>query len=502
MNKPLFVLFFSGLLLGSLSAQELTQYTTFAKAKAMLPQLVEFLRLPNDANFPAQLEPNIAWLESAFAERGFTTRRLPTGGIDVLLAEYRVDPALPTVLVYLQLDGQPVDPAEWYNGQPFAAAAGYPTEGGVDWLPAGSEIPANPNLRIYARSASDAKGPIVSFLVGWDQLRAEDRQPPYNLKVIIDTEEELGSPNLPAAVTRFRDELAADHLIIFDGPPHISNEPTLVYGARGIATVRLTVYGPRVALHSGHYGNYAPNPAMRLAQLLAGTKDDDGRVTIDGWYEGVRLDESTKALLASVPDDAEALNRELGIAAPDRIGNNLQESIQYPSLNVRGMASGWVGKMVRTIIPATAVADIDIRLVKESDPDRLIGLFRNYVKSKGYHLIDNGREPTDAERERYPRLASLASRVSYGAFRTPLNGPTGNWLRRALRETFGTDPIQIRTHGGSIPISPFVTTLEVPAVIVPLVDPKNNQHSPNESLLLYNYFRGAETVYGILRTPL
>jgi acetylornithine deacetylase/succinyl-diaminopimelate desuccinylase-like protein len=480
----------------------MTGFKTFAQAKATLPQLIEFLQIPNDANQPEQLEPNIAWLEAAFAERGFTTRRLPTAGIDLLLTEYRRDPSLPTVLVYLQLDGQPVDPSRWYNGKPFGAAAGYPTADGVKWLDPQAELPLDPTLRIYARSASDAKGPIVSFLVGWDQLRAEGQQPPYNLKVIIDTEEELGSPNLPAAVTRFQTELAADHLIIFDGPPHISNRPTLVYGARGIATVRLTVYGPRVPLHSGHYGNYAPNPAMRLAQLLGDSKDDEGRVTIDGWYDGISLDERTKAQLAAVPDDATALNRQLGIAAPDRIGGNLQEAIQYPSLNIRGMASGWVGKMVRTIVPATAVADIDIRLVKESDPERLIGLFRNYVKSKGYHLIENGREPTDAERERYPRLASLASTISYGAFRTPLDGPTGAWLRTALRQTFNEDPVEIRTHGGSIPISPFVKTLKVPAVIIPLVDPSNNQHSPNESLLLYNYFRGAETVYGILRTPL
>ncbi|MCB0638353.1 MAG: M20/M25/M40 family metallo-hydrolase, partial [Lewinella sp.] len=329
-------------------------------------------------------------------------------------------------------------------------------------------------------------------------MLARGERPPYHVKVIMDTEEELGSPNLPAMVEAYRAELAADHFVILDGPPHISNAPTLVYGARGIATARLTVYGPRVPLHSGHYGNYAPNPALRLAQLLAGMKNDQGRVTIPGWYDGITLNEGVRETLAQVPDNLDEINHQLGIAAPDAVGGSLQEAIQYPSLNIRGMASGWVGAAVRTIIPAYAVANLDIRLVKESDPERLMDLLRGQIEAQGYYLIDEGREPTDDERDRYERLASFSYSVAYGAFRTDLDAPTGAWLERAMVERLGQPVVKIRTHGGSIPIAPFVETLGVPAVIVPLVNPDNNQHSPNENLMLSNYYRGVEVCYGIL----
>lgn len=271
-------------------------------------------------------------------------------------------------------------------------------------------------------------------------------------------------------------------------------------GARGIAGVTLTVYGPKLPQHSGHYGNYAPNPALRLAQLLGSMKDQRGRVTIPGWYAGIELDAETRALLAGVPDDPREIRRRIGFAEPDGVGENLQEALQYPSLNIRGMASGWTGDETRTIIPATAVAEIDIRLVKESDGERLLGLLREHVENQGFHLIPPDREPTDAERAGYPRLARLRGETSYAAFRTDLNGPTGTWLRRALTETFDEAPVLVRTMGGSVPISPFVTTLDVPAIVLPLVNPDNNQHSPNENILLSNYFSGVRSLYGVLRT--
>lgn len=482
-----------------------TIYPTHRTALTHLPKLYEFLSMPNDANRAEDLEPNIQWLERAFGEVGFELQRIPTEGIDVLLASWlEAGPDAPTVLFYVQVDGQPVDPTRWANGRPWTPTLGYDRESGYEFLnelSAKESVVMMDSLRVFVRSASDAKGPIVMLLAAWNHLRLEGKQPTYNIKIIMDTEEELGSPNLPPVVTANRELLAADHFVILDGPPHISNQPTLVFGARGIATARINIFGPKVPLHSGHYGNYAPNPALRLAQLLASMKDDQGRVTIPGWYDGVTLTEEMRATLAQVPDDLRAINAELGFAQPDRVGGTLQEAIQYPSLNIRGLSSGWVGRAVRTIVPANAVADIDIRLVKESDPERLLQLLRNHVEEQGYYIVE-GREPTEEERNTHPRIAGFASRISYGAFRTDLDAPTGEWLERGLSGLFGADIIKIRTHGGSIPIAPFVQTLEVPAVIVPLVNPDNNQHSPNENLLLANYFRGVATCYGILRTPI
>lgn len=490
------------LTLGTLHAQP--DYQTRQAALDMLPAFCDFLRMPCDANTPAELDANIDWCEEQFDQRGFVVKHLPTAGIDVLLAEYQVAEELPVVLFYVQVDGQPVDATKWANGAPYTPMLGKPTADGYTFL---EGLPddfssIDPSYRIFSRATSDAKGPIAMFLAAWDHMQQQGEEPAFNIKVIMDTEEELGSPNLPPVVVAEREALAADHFVILDGPPHITNPPTLVFGARGIATARITIYGPRVPLHSGHYGNYAPNPALRIAQLLASMKNDAGLVTIPYWYDGITLSDAVKETLAQVPDDLASINHKLGFAAPDQVGGSLQEAIQYPSLNVRGLSSGWVGAAARTIIPANAVANLDIRLVKESDPERLMDLLQAHIRAQGYYLITDGREPTDAERDQYPRIASFGYKVSYGAFRTPLDAPTGHWLEKALLETLKEDVVKIRTHGGSIPIAPFVETLGVPAVIVPLVNPDNNQHSPNENLLLSNYFRGVETCYGILRTAI
>jgi acetylornithine deacetylase/succinyl-diaminopimelate desuccinylase-like protein len=289
-------------------------------------------------------------------------------------------------------------------------------------------------------------------------------------------------------------------LVIFDGPRHISNLPTLTFGARGITTMRITTYGPRVPQHSGHYGNYAPNPALRLAQLLASMKDDDGRVTIPGFYDGITLDHETRKILASVPDDENVILRNLGITQPDAVAPTYQEALQYPSLNIRGLASAWVGSKVRTIIPDAAVVNLDIRTVKESDSQGLVELVINHIKTQGYHICDG--EPTETERLKYPRLLSLDYEISYGAFRTEFNEEVSLWLDRAFTRLYGNSPIKIRTSGGSIPIAPFVQTLGIPAVTVPIVNGDNNQHSPNENIRIGNYLEGIYTYLALLTEPM
>ena len=488
----------------SIRAQDTTFYT---RTLASLPTYTEFLSLPNDARIDGQLEPNLQWLEREYAKRGFKTQRLPNAGIDLLLLSYPAEDAgAETVLFYGHVDGQPVDPSKWVLAPPFEPVYGtmeVDSSGTVQYDAA--ELPVAPEeseVRLFARASSDAKAPIMLFLVAWDQLVADGKRPDYHVKFVIDPMEEASSPDLPGAVETHREALAADHLIILDGPVHLTNRPTLVGGARGIATARITVYGPRLPQHSGHYGNYAPNPALRLAQLLGSMKDQEGRVTIPGYYDGIELDEATRKMMAGVPDDVNDIREKIGFSEPDGVGENLQEALQYPSLNIRGLSSGWVGSAARTIIPNTAVANLDLRLVKESDGDRLLALVEQHIENQGFHLIPDGREPTDEERASYPRLASFSGDTSYGAFRTDLNGPTGAWLQRALTRTFGAAPVLVRTMGGSVPIAPFVNTLNVPAIVLPLVNPDNNQHSPNENILLRNYFRGAQSLYGVLAEPL
>ena len=508
------LLFVSGITLTAQSTPP-AQPRLEALAQSELPRAFALYRLllslPNDAHAPEDILRLTAFLEGEFRARGFTTERLEMPGSDALLAERRVPGARRTVLVYLQADGQPVDPSRWHQESPWtptlkARRAGATSVDGnpADWTPLPWERLASPDpeWRIFARSASDSKGPVTQFLSAVSAMDAAGLRPDYNLKVIVDTEEEMGSPHLPAMVARFRDRLAADLLVIFDGPPHVTGEPTLTFGARGIARFTLTVYGPRVAQHSGHWGNYVPNPALRLAQLLSSMKNDDGRVTIPGFYDGITIDAATQRILDAIPDDTAALHRQFGIAAPDRgVATSAQAALQYPSLNIRGMRAAWVGDEARTIIPPEAVAEVDVRLVKESDPARLLGLVRAHIEAQGYFVIA-GRAPTDEERARYPRIARYDSGTSYLAFRTEFDSEPGRWLRRAMVRRFGHEPVMLRTSGGSIPISPFVTTLGVPAVSLGTVNPDNNQHSPNENLRVGDFVRGIATILSVLTEPL
>lgn len=473
-------------------------------AKASFPQLKELLALPNDAHFPEDIERNVQWCEAHFTRSGFNTKRLETPGAPLLLAERKTKAKrAKTVLIYLQVDGQPVDPKFWNQEDPYTATLKKRSTDGewepVDWSLLTSED-IDPEWRIFARSTSDSKGAVNMFLTAVDMIDDRKESPNFNIKVIMDFEEEMGSPNLPQAVREYKEALAADMLIIFDGPRHIANKPTLTFGARGISEITLKIFGPNFPQHSGHYGNWAPNPAVRMSQLIASMKDENERVTIPGFYDGITISEKVKWVLDAVPDHEDYINKRLGVAKGTGVAPTYQESLQYPSLNVRGFSSGWVGDEARTIVPATATAEIDIRLVVESDPDRLIGLVRDHITGQGYYVID--REPSAEERETHPRICQFTSSTSYLAFRTDFDSEVGLWLDRALTRAFGETPIKQRTSGGSIPISPFVSELGVPAVTVPTVNRDNNQHSPNENIRIGNYVDGIKTIHYILKEEL
>ena len=471
-------------------------------AKSSIEELAEFFSIPNDAIYPEQIIPNVIWCENAFQKRGFKTQRLETETVPLLLATRNYQDAEKTVLIYLQVDGQPVDTTKWHQPDPYVPALKERDANGdwqiIPWENLKGDM--NRDWRIFSRSASDARGPDMMFLKAMDIINDTNFNPNFNIKVILDFEEELGSPQLPKAVTTYKNELAADMLVIFDGPRHLSNEPTLSYGARGIATISLEVYGPRVPLHSGNYGNYAPNPARKLSQLLATLWDNDGRVTIPTWYDGIKITDEVKNILQQVPDDEQQIQKDFGIADTENIGANFQEAIQYPALGILGMEAAWVGNETRTIIPASAIAELNIRLVKETDGNRMVALVKKHIEDQGYYLIENA--PTEEERMTHKKIARFNAKVSYDAFRTEFDTQIGAWLRRGMRTAFGKEPIQIRTMGGSIPISPFVVTLGLPAVGVPTVNPDNNQHSPNENIRLGNYIDGIKTITAILMEKL
>ncbi|MBE9490434.1 MAG: M20/M25/M40 family metallo-hydrolase [Bacteroidetes bacterium] len=501
MTRKTLVLIFVMLPFAYLYSQNLDELS-LKYAKASFTELHEFFSLPNDAYNPEEIEPNVKWCEIAFAKRGFETQRLETETVPLLLATRNFPHAEKTVLVYLQVDGQPVDTTKWNQPDPYIPALKKKNDTGdweiIDWNNLEGDI--NPDWRIFSRSASDARGPDMMFLKAMDIINDLNINPNYNLKVIMDFEEELGSPRLPKAVLDYKKDLEADMLVIFDGPRHLSNQPTLSYGARGIATISLEVFGPRTPLHSGNYGNYAPNPAVKLSQLLATMWQEDGRVAIPGWYDGITITDEVKAILRQVPDDEKQIQKDFGIASTDNIGNNFQEAIQYPALGILGLEAAWVGNKTRTIIPATAIAEMNIRLVRETKGERMVKLLKDHIINQGYYLVDD--KPTEEERMTHKKIARFNSEISYGAFRTDFDTEIGAWLRKGMNKAFGKDPIQIRTMGGSIPISPFVITLGLPAVAVPTVNPDNNQHSPNENIRLGNYIDGIKTITAILMQEL
>ncbi len=462
----------------------------------------EFLSLPNDANYPDDILRMVEWMEDKFSSIGFSTQRIPTAGSPLLLAERHVSKDANTVLIYLQSDGQPVDPSAWFQEDPYTPVLKERAENGdferIPWELLQTSY--DPDWRVFARSAADSKGPMTQFMVAMTLLDEAGFEPAYNMKVIIDTEEEMGSPNLPEAVQANRDQLASDMLLIFDGPPHPSNKPTVGFGARGIVTITLVTYGPKVPQHSGHYGNFVPNPAFHMTRILSSMKSADGRVLISGFYDGVAITDDVRAVLQAVPDDEEQILRDMGLIKHDAVAPTLQEAIQYPSLNIRGLSSGWVGKESRTIIPATATAEIDMRLVKESDYMYLLGLVKSHTEDLGYYVIDH--EPSDAERLEHSGIVTFTYDFSYSAYRSDMDAAAGRLARAGMRHLYGEDPILIRTSGGSVPISPFVETLGVPAAKVPTVNIDNNQHSPNENIRLGNFVEGIAILMSVLsQTP-
>ena len=506
--KNVFYTFLFSLCFGTVSAQKIkpSEYEMLslrAAESSVNGELTEFLSIPNNALIDGHAENNRVWLKKAFEKRGFVTQELPTVSKTAFFAEYKAKRAKETVLFYMHFDGQPVEPTKWNQADPFKPVLKQLQKG--EW----KEIPWNAlaegyheDFRVFARSASDDKGPIIMFLQAFDIMLARNQSPDFNIKIILDPEEEQGSRGMPDAVEKYRDVLTADHMVILDGPIHDSNDPTIVFGCRGIAGIELTVYGPRLPQHSGHFGNYAPNPALRLSQLLASMKDDGGRTTIPGFYDGIDL-EPVKDILAAVPDDMDKINRRVGIAEPDKVGANYQEAVNYPSLNIRGLRAGWVGDEARTIVPDKAIATLDIRLVPESDGARLVSLVKSHIEDAGYYIIE-GREPTEEERMTQAKIIRFDHDPSsmWKAFNTPINSETGKWLYETLKEGHDKDVARIRLHGGSVPIAFFVNGLDIPAVLVPVVNPDNNQHSPNENLRLGHYKDGIKTALAILNSDM
>ena len=472
-----------------------------AHQQSILRELVELLSIPNVAADRANIRRNADLLRVLFARRGFSAEILETEGNPLVFAERRTTGATRTILFYAHYDGQPVNPKGWNQPDPFVPVMrdkrledGGQEIGNYLTLPV---VP--PEARLYARSASDDKAPIVALLAAIDALNESNQPLTSHVKVILDGEEEARSPSLQATMGRYREKYRADLMLILDGPLHPSGRPTLAFGARGNLVFQLTTFGPRFALHSGHYGNWAPNPALDLVQLLASMKNTDGKVLIDGFYDDVpALSAEERQILAAVPDRADELMRFFGIGRTEQVGANLQEALQYPSLNIRGLHSADVGAQARTIIPDRATAEIDLRLVKETDPEIMLQRVLAHIRARGFHVVMNA-DPDDAARARHPRIARV-DRVQWTkAYRTDMTLPESRALIATLDRAWGSPPVRLRTMGGTVPIDFFIQALGIPAIGVPVVNFDNNQHSDNENLRLQNLWDAITSFAAVLQ---
>jgi acetylornithine deacetylase/succinyl-diaminopimelate desuccinylase-like protein len=471
-------------------------------AAGVFPDYFELLSMPSDSIKPEDIQKNAAWLVKAFEKRGFHAQELDNKGKPLVFGSYEGNTGKrPTILFYIHFDGQPVVPSQWSQKDPWSPVVKKRAADGK-WAEVDkAELfrpDFDPELHVFARASADDKGPIAMFLASFDLLRSKKIRPDVDVKLLLDSEEESNSAGIPAVVAANPALLKADAMVVFDAAEHPSGKPTIVFGNRGVTPLTITVYGPKVPLHSGHYGNYAPNPAQRLARLLAGMKDDDGRVTIPGYYDHTHLTEGDRKIMAGVPDDEAALKRRLGIAEPDKVGATYQEALQYPSLNVRGLASGGVGDKVATIVPANAVAELDLRTTVEADGPYLAGLVKDYVEKQGYFLVD--REPTDEERAAHAKIAQLKVGKGDEGARQDMESRVGRWAVKALTLSSDQAPVQLRQMGGTVPTADIVGPLKMPFLLVPTVNADDNQHTYDENLRMGQFLTGMRSMLGLLLT--
>ncbi len=459
-------------------------------------EYLDFLAIPNVSSEKENIRKNAEFIVKMMEKRQINAQILETGGNPVVYGELKTSGAQQTLLFYAHYDGQPVDSSLWTGSAPFDPVIRpgklYPGATSPEPIllsPPSSNI--DEEWRIYARSASDDKAPIMAMMIAIDALQYTGISLNNNIKFIFEGEEEAGSTNLRTFCETHAKLLKSDVLFICDGPVYFSGAPTLFFGVRGITSLDITVYGPNVNLHSGHYGNWAPNPAMRLAQLLATMKNEDGEVLIDGFYDTVvPLSDLERQALRKIPPYDDKLRDLYGFSGAEGSGKSLMELIQYPSLNVRGLQSGWVGAQARTIIPATATASLDIRLVKGNEPEEMVQKVVEHIHDLGFHVVR--RDPDDMTRRIYPLIASVKSGGGYKAARTSMDLPVSQRAIEALREI--AEPVLMPTLGGSVPIYIFAEVLQVPIIGLPIVNYDNNQHQPNENLRIGHFWKGIDTM--------
>jgi acetylornithine deacetylase/succinyl-diaminopimelate desuccinylase-like protein len=497
----------SGLLLAALllsagpSLRADVKETVRGRRGAILREFADLLAVPDTAAEPESLRRNAALIRTMMERRGLTVRVLEVAGAPpAVYGELDAPGATATLGIYAHYDGQPVTASEWMTPPFTPVLRDGPFEARGKEVPLESPQPG-PDWRLYARGAGDDKAPIIGVLAALDALKALGVRPTVRLKLLFEGEEEAGSPHIASLLRENAPLLAADCWLLCDGPVHQTRKAQVVFGARGTQDLELTVYGPTRALHSGHYGNWAPNPIAILANLLASVRDTDGRILIPGYYDDcVKPTDAERAAVAALPPVDQELRASLGLAATEAGDAPLAERVLLPALNFRGIESGHVGGAAANAVPREARASIDFRLVPRQTPEGVRARVEAFLTAKGFFVVHD-RPPDEGERLKEAKIVRLDwGRSGYPAARTAIDLP----VSRAVVETLGLGgeaPLAVVTLGGSIPMYLFQEILKAPVIIVPIANHDDNQHAANENLRLQNLWDGIES-YALLLVDL
>jgi acetylornithine deacetylase/succinyl-diaminopimelate desuccinylase-like protein len=439
--------------------------------------LVGLVSMPSIASNQADILKNADALTAMFERRGFTVKRVTTPGSPVLIAERAAATPRGTLTFYMHYDGQPTEARDWTIGQPFAPAA-FKAGARVE-IPASG--PIDPDIRIYGRAVADDKAPIVAFLAAVDGLVASKSALPWTLRVVLDGEEEAGSPNFETAMLANKASVTADLAVIVDSPRHPSNLPTVFYGSRGLTGAEITIYGATGDLHSGNYGNFVPDPAMALAKLLASMKDDRGNVVIKNFYDDVvPLTASERRAIDEIPNVDQKLLEQFGVAQSEHPDSRIELQHNRPTLSVVGLSSGTVGAGARNAISGSATGRVEIRLVNGLDPRKQFDRLVAHVREQGFHIVT--APPDIGTRRKFPKIARITMQgggfpIGKGSMDDPRTAMAANAIRSLDQRL-----VQMPTIGGSLPFSTFSSALNLPTIGLAVVNFDNNQHAINENL--------------------
>ncbi|PCI64476.1 MAG: peptidase M20 [Kordiimonadales bacterium] len=470
------------------------------KQLEILSDFRDFLALPNVATSNEDMLVNAHWITSYIGKRGFTSQIVSAGGAPYVLAEKKTQGATKTIVIYAHFDGQPVAPENWASPpfEPILRTASI-EEGGepLPWPTA--ETMLDPNWRIFARSAGDDKAPVIALMAAIDSLEAAGKALSVNIKLILDGEEEAGSPSLDGILHAHAAWLKADLMLFCDGPMHQSRKRQLVFGVRGSMTLELTTYGPLRPLHSGHYGNWAPNPTDRLMKLLVSLKDDNGRITVPGYHDQIPpITETELQAVAALPDISTSLAHELALGATEGGGLRLEALMMEPAIVIKGFDGGGVGDKARNIIMPSATASLNLRLASGQTPAHVEKTLTTFFRNSGFHTTKDDPTP-DLLRAHAKVLKTHWVTGGYGAFRSSLDSEPARKLTSILNELNGEKTLLMPTLGGSLPIYLFKQALpDMPIIILPIANHDNNQHGRNENLRLKNLWDAVEVYAAIL----